>query len=1510
MSSPSTTLSALQAHLVAMGSTVTLTATDAQLPPELVAFLGTVPGILSLQIHDGGITLTGSTLTVSGPSTTMWLINGLPHVPVRVSTVTLTLTAGTASDGTATLTAAATATGVVAVGSQDVGVTVSSAVLPDGAGGTIAAWRIGVPNPSSGVRPKDLLGLGVGGDGMLPALGGLLDAVSQTATLAAGSVDLVFYPGTGYLPSLAFTVTMPTAYWTGMPTMVAFSGADIVATVSPDAYQITLIGHLTVGGVAMDVGVGFQLGDQLTAFVRPTHGGAFPGLVALAQWVGGAALSARTTGGFQSVGIATSPFDAAIASVSLAVDVGLQKLLYLETVSLISLGALQLDVALRLPDVVVTGVLHDQAPVGAAALLSSLSLPAAGVPAALTITEAAFSAYPVASVYSADLTLSDVWTIGPLSVAEVCLAIAFDPGGGLTGAVDGTLALGTSIQVLLEAAYLDATSGWQFSGETVAGSTLAVGDLLSTLAASFGIGTVPQVLRTLSLTDVSVSYATGTGNFSFACTGNFTVAGAAATLEIDIAITNAAAAPTGTATTVGTAGYAATYSGTLTVGPLTFTVVFDLTATGTDVVLGANWQAPQADPYLGLADLTAALGLPDPQLPANLDVRLTSATVTYHATSGQLLIAAQSATYGKAVFVVLPPPASGGMSTVYLAAFAVGDRIDLSDLPLLGEVLGDADSCAVEGLQAVVSGAAIPATAALAANALIPYGYPTLPVQGTASAVALSAVLRFGDQSVPIALGVVAPPADGSTPPSEVTVGPSEGASGVVVRPATGSDGTVWFSVQKAFGPVTFDRVGVRYSGGVLWFLLDASLMVGGLELTLQGASVGSPIGSFSPQFSLRGLGVAYQNPPLTIGGSFSSVTPTGGAAFQYDGAVVVSLPSGGLAAYGSYAEVAGEPSMFVFLKAGGNFGGPPAFYVTGLAGGFGYNSSVRIPAADAVADHPLVAALSDPSALGGPNASPLQALAALSGGNNPWITHALGRTWLAAGVRFSTFQLLDSTALLVVEFGNGLTVLLLGLSTARFPSIGTARPYAQIQLQLRAVFRPGDGFFGISANLTRNSYLIDPACVLTGGFAFYVWFAPSPQAGDFVVVLGGYHPAFAPPAHYPAVPRIGFSWALDSTVSISGTAYFALTPSAIMAGGALNVRYHDGNLTAWFTAYADLIITWNPFHFNVAIGLSVGVEYKVNLLFTTKTLHLEAGANLTLWGPPTGGQVTVRLWIVTFTISFGALATANQPPLSWTQFQALLPPATGSTTFTATSGLAARPTDNAALPAPPAAGTPWAVRADGFSVATRSAVPSTRLFLGPTSQTPTTTGSQINIRPMGRTGLTVDQRVVLTSTIGGVTSTVDLLATGWTVAPVTAAVPKALWGTGDGSRLDPGDAQLVPGQLTGLAVSAPPPVTGWTTGTVDGVRTLGVQQLTPSGGMPLSTTAASAGDAPQQSVGAVSAIAAQIASVPTSAARGALFSALTALGAAPTANDPLPSFAAGAGTLFAAQPMLTGTAP
>ncbi|GAA2143747.1 DUF6603 domain-containing protein [Actinomadura napierensis] len=1532
-------LVALGAALTAQGTRLVMAATDRTLPAELRAFLGGVPGqSLTLARQAEPLAPAGDTLTITGTAgagdggsagRATWPVQGFVELAVTVTSVTVTITNDRT---TSTSRVTGTVTGTLPVGAATAAVTLTSVAEPAQTGSAAngaaqdaqdtIGWTITLTGSVGEVRGTDLIGLGQGTVvSPLPVPQGL-DALDTVTTVQPSGFALTFYPNTGYQPVLAATVSVAGATWAALPTVLELHGVDIAGVFGPGSYSVTLVSHLQIGGTGVDLGVGMRPGTHWTAFLRPTGGGAFPGIAALARWIAGTggdgeASATRLTSGLRALRLDTGALDAAITSVTVGFDWSAPSLDFVSVTSLISLGALRLDVALRLPDGALSGTLHNGAPVAVATILSSLGLPADGVPAGLTVADATFSAAPGIGVYSVYLVIDNVWGAGPLAIEQVGAALSYGRGVGLTGSVEGVLALGDSIEVQLEAGYEGATTGWAFAGATRPGSVIAVGDLLTSLATSFGIGTVPEILRTLTLTDVSVSYETGTGKFDFGAEADFTVAGADARLVVTVAVTRTAETAAGPATTAGTAGYSATFGGTLTVGALIFDLTFDLGAQPADVVLVATWRVAPERQYVGFGDLAGALGLPAPQVPDGLDLRLTTATLTYDVAKSEFVVAARSLSYGAAVFVATPVPAdraAGGntdgrteaRATAYFAALAVGHPIDISDIPLLGQVLGAADTCAVEDLQVVMASTAISGPVAAAVNRLIPAGYPRLPAQGTASAIALSATLRFGPQTYPISLGAVSqtagpPPAAGGT-----VVAAPKGGDAVRSTPPAESDGTAWFTVQKAFGPITFERVGVRYADGTLWFLLDASLAVGGLALTLQGASIGSPITGFSPRFDLRGLGVAYANPPLTIGGGFAKVTPTGGATFQYDGAVVVTLPQWGVTAYGSYAEINGEPSMFVFLQVSGAFGGPPAFFVTGLAGGFGYNSSIRIPGPDEVISFPLVGGLSDPAALGGAKATPMQALASLTGGAKPWISPTLGQNWLAVGIRFSTFQLLDSTALLVVEFGNELTIALLGISTARFPKSTAQRPYAQIQLQLRALLRPDDGFFALTAGLTRNSYLLDPACLLTGGFAFYVWFGRHAQAGDFVVVLGGYHPNFVPPPHYPVVAPLGFSWSLDKTVSISGSVYFALTPAAVMAGGALAVRYSDGNLRAWFTAHADLIMLWSPFHFSVRVGVSVGVEYTVNLLFTRKTLHLEAGADLQLAGPPTGGTATIRLWVVSFTVSFGARPASDPQPLDWTGFQALLPPAADATTFTAAAGLAAQQTDNAALAAATPVTTagapapaPWQARPDGFAFSIRSAVPSTRLFIGQSTQTPVQSGAKVDIRPMRRTGLTVDQRMWIT--VGG--AEIDLAAAGWQVTATTANLPKALWGTGDGKGVPAGRDQLVTGRLTGLSVRAPAPQQGWTAGPIAVAAALGIDPVLPAGVLPVTGRAGATGDVPVLG-DTVATITDQIAAV-GAARRDELFTALSQLGLAPATNGPLTRFAAQTEVLFTDQPLL-----
>ena len=46
------------------------------------------------------------------------------------------------------------------------------------------------------------------------------------------------------------------------------------------------------------------------------------------------------------------------------------------------------------------------------------------------------------------------------------------------------------------------------------------------------------------------------------------------------------------------------------------------------------------------------------------------------------------------------------------------------------------------------------------------------------------------------------------------------------------------------------------------------------------------------------------------------------------------------------------------------------------------------------------------------------------------------------------------------------------------------------------------------------------------------------------------------------------------------------------MAGARLEATYGPDCIHIWFTAYADFLISWDPFYYNIDIGISVGAAF------------------------------------------------------------------------------------------------------------------------------------------------------------------------------------------------------------------------------------------------------------------------------------------------------------------------------
>lgn len=456
-----------------------------------------------------------------------------------------------------------------------------------------------------------------------------------------------------------------------------------------------------------------------------------------------------------------------------------------------------------------------------------------------------------------------------------------------------------------------------------------------------------------------------------------------------------------------------------------------------------------------------------------------------------------------------------------------------------------------------------------------------------------------------------------------------------------------WLEINKGLSVLYFSKIGVSLIESRLTFYLDASFTIAILRMDFFELYVSTSLKKLSDiHFGLGGLMVTLQNPAFSLtGGLYKSQEEE----MLYNGILGLKINQYSFQAIGSYGELpgSGEKTFFAYLMLGMPMGGPPFFFVNGLALGFGVNRSLKLPDLDGVRIFPLVAAAMGDDSVLKPDTPPKQALGALSKSIIP----ASGQYFMSAGIRFLTYGVLETFALLNVELGKRIVISLLGLANASIPpKVSGASPIVRAELALKVAFDPGQGEFIISAALTDRSFLFHPSCKLTGGFAIGFWFSGD-YAGDFIVTLGGcHHPEFHN-VHYPVIQPLGVTWIVNSNISIKGEAYFALTPSCMMAGVSLKLLFELGALKAWLFAAADFILKWKPFFYQARVQVSVGVSYRISIFGIGKTFKIELGAGLSLWGPDFSGKVRVNWYIISFTIGFGANSPDEPKPIEWGEF-------------------------------------------------------------------------------------------------------------------------------------------------------------------------------------------------------------------------------------------------------------------
>lgn len=427
--------------------------------------------------------------------------------------------------------------------------------------------------------------------------------------------------------------------------------------------------------------------------------------------------------------------------------------------------------------------------------------------------------------------------------------------------------------------------------------------------------------------------------------------------------------------------------------------------------------------------------------------------------------------------------------------------------------------------------------------------------------------------------------------------------------------------VQLTLGPLSLQQLLVDASNSALTIGVDLTFQLSVITVSVYDLSFGFDFKSKKPTFGLKGLALSMDAGGIKLSGLFLSNDLGGGVTDYIGGASVDIEDMFSLSAIGGYAQLAsGQPSMFIFASLVAPLGGPPYFFITGIAGGFGYNR--MLPPMTLMSKHPFIKIMNGDIPITGDPQSDLTQL------DKPGTGFAVkeGDYWIAAGIQFTSFGFIDGKVLVAVAFGHDFSFNLLGIA-----SFGLS-PVAYFEIDILVTVDQEK--FLLIAGVSPNSYILNPDIFsLSGDFGLGVWHS-GPHAGDFMLSIGGFHPYFKKPDYYPDLARVSVKATIYSFIHVDIECFFACTPQALMAGASVSLSATFAGIGAGLDVYVDVFIQWDPFFILADMGVTVWFEFLGR--------H-EIGVDLQIHTPPLGGIATIHLFIVSFDISFGS--DLNQPP-------------------------------------------------------------------------------------------------------------------------------------------------------------------------------------------------------------------------------------------------------------------------
>ncbi|WP_310602512.1 DUF6603 domain-containing protein, partial [Anaerosporobacter sp.] len=486
-------------------------------------------------------------------------------------------------------------------------------------------------------------------------------------------------------------------------------------------------------------------------------------------------------------------------------------------------------------------------------------------------------------------------------------------------AISGTLQIG-SLSLRLLAQTEDVNKSLVFGGSFIKDSKLYLDDIVNSLADLIGVSNIsfPDSFPEIYIENLSFLFDVKQSNIKFSATlviekkEDGSIIDKLFQMKANV---NVEAKKSGKSYE-----YTGKFGGYLTIMEQHFTVEYVFGKNSGDIIT-AKWECTEKDNNpLSLSGLAEFFGVS--KLPQELDdlgIACNLIELQYNISKNVLDCTVKSNEYGSIHFIITTDEEK---KTQFGLNVNMIKTISLSKLPVVGEGLKLLDQVAIKDIN-------------------IKFGSKQMSDKGIESGLKLKAALCIVDKQYEFAIDIIKPKEKEVQQFTLYEEGDTEVISADNAKEEiTDISGVAkWFKIEKNLGVFSLHRLGVVWENGHLGVALDADLAVNPIKIELIGLGLGfklSDLSDFSSiNYYLSGLGISYNSPSLEIGGTF--VVCKGNAENpedSYDGVVNIKTKVLSITAIGSYQ----NDSIFAFAILKAQIGGPPAFFVTGLALGFGYN--------------------------------------------------------------------------------------------------------------------------------------------------------------------------------------------------------------------------------------------------------------------------------------------------------------------------------------------------------------------------------------------------------------------------------------------------------------------------------------------------------------------------------------------------------------------------------------------